>query len=146
MPIPRGARRNKRPKQVLPDFFGVTGANMGGELLVALLLEIALHFIERFARGRTGRLESPATFRATKTAKTLLLNPYHLPAHGPAVAFVVGVPVACSIMLLQFSKFASGFLLTDPGSMVIPPRMGAVYLRQSERSVGHPTQIEDSRF
>jgi len=69
---------------VLPDFFGfgVIGANMGSKLFVALQLEVAHHFIERCAGGRARRFEPPATFRATKTPKTLLLNPYQLPAHG----------------------------------------------------------------
>jgi hypothetical protein len=51
------------------------GANMGCELFVALQLEVAHHFIERCAGGFAGRFESPATLGATKTAKTLLLNP-----------------------------------------------------------------------
>jgi len=66
---------------VLPNPFGVLGANMGCKLFVALQLEVAHHFIERFAGGRTRGFEPPATFGATKTLKTLLLNPYQLPAH-----------------------------------------------------------------
>jgi hypothetical protein len=54
---------------------------MGCKLLVALQLEVAHHFIERFAGGRTRGFEPPATFGATKTLKTLFLNPYQLPAH-----------------------------------------------------------------
>src|ERR1700681_1557847 len=54
---------------------------MGCKLFVPLQLEVAHHFIERFAGGRTRRLEPPATFGATKTLKTLFLNPYQLPAH-----------------------------------------------------------------
>lgn len=60
----------------------VNGANMQPKLSVALQLEVPHHFIERFAGGRTGRFEPPATFGATKTPKTLLLNPYQLPTHG----------------------------------------------------------------
>jgi len=52
------------------------------KLFVALQLEVAHHFIERCAGGRTRRFEPPATFGATKTPKTPLLNPYQLPAHG----------------------------------------------------------------
>jgi len=52
------------------------------KLCVALQLKVSHHFIERFAGERTRRLEPPATFGATKTPKTLLLNPYQLPAHG----------------------------------------------------------------
>jgi hypothetical protein len=52
------------------------------ELFVSLQLEVAHHFVERLAGGRTRGLEPPATFRATKTPKTLFINPYQLPAHG----------------------------------------------------------------
>jgi len=61
---------------------GVVGANVGLKLPVALQLEVVHHFIERFARGRTRRLESPATFGATKTPKMFLIDPYQLPPHG----------------------------------------------------------------
>jgi hypothetical protein len=61
---------------------GVIGADMQRELFVALQLEGAHHFIERLTRGRTGRLEPPPALGATKTAKTLLLNPYQLSTHG----------------------------------------------------------------
>src|SRR5208282_5946600 len=60
----------------------VIGANMGCKLFVAPHLEVVHHFIERCAGGRTRRLEPPATFGATKSPKTQLLNPYQLPAHG----------------------------------------------------------------
>jgi hypothetical protein len=55
---------------------------MGFKLFVALQLEVAHHFIERCAGGRIRRFEPPATFGATKTPKTLFLNPHQLPAHG----------------------------------------------------------------
>jgi len=87
----RNSARRPPPYMVgllLPDLYGVIGANMGRKLSVALRLEVTRHFIERFASGCIGRFESPAAFRATKPAKTLLLNPYHLPAHGPSVALV----------------------------------------------------------
>jgi hypothetical protein len=54
---------------------------MGFKLFVALQLEVAHHFIERFAFRSTGGFEPPSTFGATKTLKTLQLNPYQLPAH-----------------------------------------------------------------
>jgi hypothetical protein len=60
----------------------VIGANMGCKLFVALQLEVAHHFVERLAGGRTTGFEPPATFRATKTPKTHFINPYQLPAHG----------------------------------------------------------------
>jgi hypothetical protein len=66
----------------LPNLFGVIGANMGRKLFVALRLEVAHHFIEGCAGGHIKRIESPATLGAAKTPKTLLLNPYQLPAHG----------------------------------------------------------------
>jgi len=55
---------------------------MGCKLFVALQLDVAHQFIERFAGGRTRGFEPPATFGATKTPKALLLNPYQVPAHG----------------------------------------------------------------
>ncbi len=60
----------------------VIGANVGFKLFVALQLEVAHHFMERFAFRGTGGFEPPSTFGATKTLKTLPLNPYQLPAHG----------------------------------------------------------------
>ena len=60
---------------------GVISANMGGKLLVPLQLEVVHHFIERRAGGPTGGFEAPATFGTGKTLKTLLFNPYQLPAH-----------------------------------------------------------------
>src|ERR1700675_588930 len=77
----------RRPAQyvlglVLPSSFGVIGASMGCKLFVALQLEVAHHFIEGCAGRRTGGFEPPATLGATKTPKTLLLNPYQHPAHG----------------------------------------------------------------
>jgi hypothetical protein len=61
----------------------VIGANMQCKLPVALRLEVAHHFIEGFASGRTRSVEDPDTFGATKTPKSLLFNPYQLPTHGP---------------------------------------------------------------
>jgi len=60
----------------------VIGANMGCKPFVALQLKVPHHFIERVAGGRARRLESPATFGATKTPKALLVDPYQLPTHG----------------------------------------------------------------
>ena len=59
-----------------PVPLGVIGANMQRKLSVALQLEVAHHFIERSAAGRTRWLEPPATIGAAKTPKTLLLNPH----------------------------------------------------------------------
>jgi hypothetical protein len=61
--------------------FWVIGANMRRKLFVALQLEVAHHFIERWADDRARSFEPPATLGATKTPKMLLLNPYQLPAH-----------------------------------------------------------------
>ena len=72
----------RKLKRLVVGLFGVIGANMGRKLIVALRLEVSHHFIERLAGRRSGRIEPPATFRTTKTPKTLLLNPYQLPAHG----------------------------------------------------------------
>jgi len=67
------------------NLLGVIGANMGRKLLVALQLEVSRHFIERCAGQGFRRFEAPATFRTTKTPKTLLLNPHQLPAHGAQI-------------------------------------------------------------
>jgi hypothetical protein len=60
---------------------GVIGTNMGCKLFV-IQLEVAHHLIERCAGRGVSRFEPPATFGATKTPKTRLLNPYQLPSHG----------------------------------------------------------------
>ena len=54
---------------------------MQGKFSVALQLEVAHHFVERCAGERARRFEPPATFGATKTLKTLLLNPHQLSTH-----------------------------------------------------------------
>jgi hypothetical protein len=59
----------------------VVGAHVQGKLFVAQQLEVAHHFIERCSCGRTRRREPPATFGATKTSKTRVLNPFQLPFH-----------------------------------------------------------------
>ena len=46
----------------------VIGANMQHKLFVALQLKV----------GRARRIEDPGAFRATKTTKMLLLDPYQL--------------------------------------------------------------------
>jgi hypothetical protein len=60
----------------------VIDANMQFELFVSLQLEVAHHFIERCARERSRRFKPPSTLGATKTPKTLLVNPYQVPDHG----------------------------------------------------------------
>jgi len=60
----------------------VIGANVGFKLFVALRLEVAHHFIERFSFRSTGGFEPPSALGAAKTPKTLQLNPHQLPAHG----------------------------------------------------------------
>jgi len=134
----------------------VIGANMQGKLFVALQLEVAHHFVERCAGERSRRFEPPPTFGATKTSKTLLLNPHQLPSHGclcrcaptpsdrmpstslpsvdEAFSFRIGVLPDCSRK-------------PSPSLGVAEMRRGrgtgAVYVRQFGRSVGHPTYIED---
>ncbi len=66
---------------VLPNLFGVIGANMGCKLFVALQLEVAHQFVEGFVDGSIRRFKPPAAFGATKTQKIRLLNPYQLPTH-----------------------------------------------------------------
>ena len=55
---------------------------MGCKLFVALQLEVAHHFIERYAGGSTRRFKPPAACGATKTPKMLLLNPFQSSVHG----------------------------------------------------------------
>jgi len=55
---------------------------MGAKFLVPQQLEAAKHFIEGRAGGGSRKFEPPAAFGATKTPKTLPIDPYHLPAHG----------------------------------------------------------------
>jgi len=132
----------------------VIGANMGCKLFVALRLEVAHHFIERFADGRTRRFEPPATFGATKTPKTLLLKPYELPAHG----CLCRCAQTSTRLLSRDETF--WFAINDSfRSAVLPdcsrkrsPKWarrkmrkstGEVYMRQFGWSVGHPTYMED---
>jgi hypothetical protein len=58
--------------------FGVLGANMGGKLLVALLLEVPQHIIKRFASWRISSVEYPGAFGATPTMETAFVDPYEL--------------------------------------------------------------------
>jgi len=129
----------------------VISASMGGELLVALQLEVAHHFIERCAGGRTRRFEPPTTFGATKTTKTLLLNPYQLPAHG---CLCCCVPTNTHLLSRDETfwfaingSFRSGGL---PDCTRKPftqfwgkclQRMAEVYMRPFVWSVGHPTYM-----
>ena len=66
--------------------FGVIAANVRCKFFVALRLEVAHHFSERFTGGHGRSSEPPPAFGATETSKTLLLNPYQLPGHGSFVA------------------------------------------------------------
>jgi len=79
---------------------------MQREFLVALQLEVAHHLIERSAAGRTRRLEPPATFGATKTPKTLLLNPYQLPAHGERI-LQAPIWIVCRASYIHWGIFVS---------------------------------------
>jgi len=98
----------------------VIGANMQCKLFIALQLEVAHLFIERCAGERTGLFKLPPTVGATKTPKTLLLNPYQLPAHGPPMR-----PDCCGRCVKGRAEFT---------------------MRQFGESVGHPTYMEDPLF
>jgi hypothetical protein len=95
----------------------VLGADMQCKLFVALQLEVAHHFIERCAGERTGLFELPPTVGATKTPKTLLLNPHQLPDHGPPMR-----PDCCGRCVKGRAEST---------------------MRQFGGSVGHPTCMED---
>ena len=94
--------------------FWVIGANMQRERFVALQLEVAHHFIERSAAGRTRRLEPPTTFGATKTPKTLLLNPYQLPAHGEQI-------LQAPIWIVCRASYIDGRILTQEHARFLAP-------------------------
>jgi len=81
----------------------VIGPNMGFKLFVALQLEVAHDFIERFAFRSTGRFEPPSTFGATKTPKTLQINPYQLPALSlPQRVQRVVIGIKAAVYICQF--------------------------------------------
>jgi hypothetical protein len=60
----------------------VFSAKMVCKILIALLLVVLQHFIERFAGGWSRRIEHPCAFGATPAPKTLLIDPYQFAAHG----------------------------------------------------------------
>jgi hypothetical protein len=62
----------------------VLGTDMRCELLVALLLVVLLHFVERFTGGCSRRIEHPCAFEASPTLKILFFDPYQFAAHGLA--------------------------------------------------------------
>jgi hypothetical protein len=95
----------------------VIGANVGRKLFIALQLEVARHFIERCAGGRTRRFEPPATFGAAKTPKTLFLNPYQLPAHGRLCCCS-----PTSTCLLSTDE-AFWFAINGPLRSCVPPKL-----------------------
>jgi hypothetical protein len=128
----------------------VLGATMGCKLFVALQLEVTHQFIERFAGGRTRGFEPPATFGATKTLKTLLLNPHQLPAHG----HLCGCPPTSTRLLSRDEtfwfamngSFRSGVLPIAAENRhsvwawrKMHKKIAEVYMGQFGRSVGHPT-------
>jgi hypothetical protein len=51
-------------------------------------------------------LEPPATFGATKTPKTLLLNPYQLPAHGERI-LQAPIWIVCRASYIHWGIFVS---------------------------------------
>jgi hypothetical protein len=79
---------------------------MGRKLFVALQLEVSHHFTERRAGRRSSWLEPPATFRTTKTPKTLLLNPHQLPAHGGQILQAANSVGLSGILRTQTWSFA----------------------------------------
>src|SRR5271168_2598854 len=76
---------------------GVIGASMQCELSVALQLKVLHHFIEGFANGSTRRLKDPCAFGTPKAPKTLSVNPYQLPIHGPPFRCTQGCVTACLV-------------------------------------------------
>jgi hypothetical protein len=107
---------------------------MRGKLSVALQLEVAHHFVERPAVGRTRRLETPATFGATKTPKTLLFNPYQLPPHRAQILQAL-IEMVCRESYTDLTIFRLGeslFLIAglgagDSPAHSPPPDLGASF-------------------
>jgi hypothetical protein len=58
-----------------PSGHFVLCAKVGSEFFITLGFAISLHFIDRFANDRTGRVKHPGTLRATVALKILVLNP-----------------------------------------------------------------------
>jgi hypothetical protein len=54
---------------------------MGCKIIIAPPLKVLLHFIERFANGRSQRIEYPSAFGATPAQKTLFFDPYQFALH-----------------------------------------------------------------
>lgn len=130
---------------------------MGCKLFIALQLEVAHHFIERCAGGRSRSVEPPATFGATKTPKTRLLNPYQLPGHGllcrsalrssdctPTSALAVKER---SVLLIAVAYCAGcnkkRSLVWARQRCVMCKGTAEVYICQCGLSVGHPTHEQD---
>src|ERR1700730_6436551 len=129
---------------------------MGCKLLVPLPLEVAQHFIERWAGGRSRRLEPPVTFGATKTPKTLFLNPYQLPVHSRLCRCApTSTPMLSTNEAFRFAMNGPFLSCVLPDCSRRPsPSVGVLEDAQKgwtestyanfDRSVGHPTYLEDS--
>ena len=125
---------------MLLDPSGMVSANVGRKLFVALQLEVAHHFIESRAGGLSRRVEAPATFGATKTPKTVSLNPYQPPAHG---CLCRCAPTSTRLLsgnetfwLAINSSFRSGVL--PDGSRRPSPTLGVAEHSQRRRSLHAP--------
>ena len=136
------------------------GANMRCKRFVALQFEVAHHFFERCADGRTRRMEPPATFGATKTPKARLFYPYQFPAHGDPRRRALLPASSVPWPLLVVKGRIVGLTTTSPhrkgcypdcrrnlwrsGSCMAHPR--EAYMCQSGWSVGHPTYLRHFLF
>jgi hypothetical protein len=91
---------------------GVLGANMGGELVVALLLKVLHHFTKRFAAGRISSIEHPSAFRTTPTIKAVFFDPYELASRGHLQYEdeMLGQDVSCHslLLLVRVAEFRAG--------------------------------------
>ncbi len=86
--------------------FGVFSANMGRKFLIALLLVVLNHVIERFARGQSQRIEHPCAFGATPAPKMLFTDPCQFAAHRPLSHLVIwrGYALVKDYVALVFSS------------------------------------------
>ena len=87
---------------------GLIGAEMRGELAVALQFKSSHHFVEGCAGRRTGTEELPGAFGATKAPKMLLFNPNQLSIHGVPCwrgqpAFTAGLARDCRLRTRRFA-------------------------------------------
>ena len=110
----------------------VIRADVQRKLCVALQLEVAHHFFEGCAGGLSRRVEPPSTFGATKTPKTLLLNPHQLPAHGRLYRFPQSVECLVRACCREPKRSGSLWRIVLQGRMAWLPQKASPSLGVAE--------------